>query len=99
MLGLEKSTITGSPNGEAASMPGAAAAMGTPSRGSASRSATSATRASGRRVKLMKPGPAIWGGRQRAVKAGSAASWSTIAVATARGGCCRGRARARAPLA
>ena len=75
MLGLEKSTTTGA----------ARSTGGTPSRGSPIRSCTSAASRSGRRVRLMKPGPAIWGSRHSSVKAGSPCSCSTIAAAIARG--------------
>ena len=93
MLGLEKSTITG-----VGATP-VAARHGTPRRGSPRRACNSAASRSGRRVRLMKPGPAIWGSRQSSAKAGSAVSCSTIAVAIARGGWPRGLARGRAPLA
>ena len=89
MLGLEKSTSTGA----------AISTAGTPSRGSPRRLRISIASCSGLRLRLMKPGPAIWGVSQRWLKAGFAVSCATMAVAIWRGGCPSGLARARAPLA
>ena len=50
-------------------------------------------------MRLIKPGPAIWGASQSSAKPGSAASCSTIAAAIWRGAWPRGLARGRAPLA
>ena len=99
MLGLEKSTITGRGSPATSASPAASAAVGTPRRGSPRRAASSAASRSGRIVRLMKPGPAIWGSRQRRPNSWSAASCSTIAVAMSRGLRPRGLARGRAPLA